>query len=302
MNSPPCKALPERDQSIMKFLLAARRKREDTRERYFYEWGVIHVALMITNPSTQRAFARYAQHFSIDAVDDDVLWFRRSDMGWDGMSDHWLRSMDDLKLAVSGEDYKVRMQPHKFGGDEFCVELTDGREMYEAPGFQNGGVKLIHFLRKLPQYTEAQFDARMREEHGPRLLEALRPLGILRKYVQNPRLPLDPALFKGSLFEQGGMGNHAMIEEFWFSGPEDLQRLRAASAWDAIRASYDALAAAGSFSMVTTERVVFDYVTPGRQTPRPAVLTPGTLEWMIDQQGYMGFNIPKPSGAPPAGK
>jgi hypothetical protein len=290
------------DRIAMKFILAARRKREDTQERYFHEWGVIHVALMITNPSTHRAFTRYAQHYTINDVDEDLLWFRRSAMAWDNMSDHWLNGMEELKLAVSGSDYQARMQPHKFGGDEFCVELTDGRELYEAPGFQSGGVKLIHFLRKLPQYTETQFDARMRDEHAPRLLEALRPLGILRKYVQNPRLPLDPALFKGSLFEKGGMGNHAMIEEFWFPGLEELQRLRASPAWSAIGASYAALTAAGSFSMVTTERVVFDYVTAGRQTPKPAVLTPGTLEWMIDQQGYAGFNIPKPPGAPPASR
>lgn len=286
----------------MKFMLAARRKREDTQERYFYEWSIIHVALMITNPSTQKAFTRYAQHYTINDVDEGNLWFRRSDMQWDNMADHWLVSMEDLKLSVGGNDYKTRMQPHKFGGDEFCVELTDGRVMHEAPGFQNGGVKLIHFLRRQAQYTEEQFNDRLRDVHAPLLLAALAPLGILRKYVQNPRLPLDPALFKGTLFEKGGMGNHAMIEEFWFSSLADLATLRASPAWAKVKASYDGLAAPGSFSMVTTERVVFDYVTPGRQTPRPAVMTPGTLEYLIDQQGYTGFNVPKAPGEPPASR
>jgi hypothetical protein len=79
-------------------------------------------------------------------------------------------------------------------------------------------------------------------------------------------------------------------------------RLRQDPAWEKIRASDARLTAPGSFSMVTTERVVFDYVTPGRQTPRAAVLTPGTLEYLLDSQGYTGFNLPKPPGAPPGGR
>ena len=41
---------------MLKFILAARRKPEDTQERYFYEWGVIHVALRVSNPSTLQVF------------------------------------------------------------------------------------------------------------------------------------------------------------------------------------------------------------------------------------------------------
>jgi len=117
--------------------------------------------------------------------------------------------------------------------------------------------------------------------------------------VQNPTLPLDPQVFKGTLFEAGGVGQHGGIEEYWFNGLDDLERLRNDAAWGRIKASDARLTAPGSFAMVTTERVIFDYVTPGRQTPRPAVLTPGTLEWMLDAQGYSEFNVPKPPGAPP---
>ena len=55
-----------RNQPINKFILADRRKPEDTQERYFYEWSITHVALMITNPPTQRAFTRCAQHAGRD--------------------------------------------------------------------------------------------------------------------------------------------------------------------------------------------------------------------------------------------
>jgi EthD domain len=284
----------------MKFILASRRKPEDTQEKFFYEWSVIHVALMITNPSTQRAFTRYAQHYTINGVSNDLLWHPLSSMAWDNMADHWLEKFEDLTASVRSEDYVKRMQPHKFGDSNFAIELTDGRVLYESPIFQNGGVKLIHFLKKSPAISQEDFDRRWQSEHAPLVIDALRPLNVLRKYVQNPKLPLDPQVFRGTLFEAGGVGQYGGIEEFWFNGLEDLVHLRNDAAWARIKAS-DAkrTAPAGSFSMVTTERVVFDYVTPGRQTPRPAVLTPGTLECMIDAQGYTEFNVPKPPGAAP---
>jgi hypothetical protein len=187
------------------------------------------------------------------------------------------------------------MQPHKFGDSNFVVELTDGRVIHESADFRNGGVKLIQFLKVRPGLSQEEFDNRWRHQHAPLVLEALRPLGILRKYVQNPRLALDPQFLRGTLFEAGGVGQHGGIEEYWFNSLDDLVFLRRSPAWDRVNSSYSSLTAeTGSFSMVTTERVVFDYVTPGRRTPRAAVLMPGTLEALIDAQGYADFNVPKP--------
>jgi len=196
------------EKPYMKFILAARRKPEDTQEKYFYEWGIIHVALMITNPSTQRAFTRYAQHYTINGVSGDLLWHPLSPMGWDNMADHWLDKFEDLASSVRGQDYIRRMQPHKFGDSNFVVELTDGRVIHEAADFQNGGVKLIQFLKVRPGLTQEEFDDRWHHQHAPLVLDALRPLGILRKYVQNPKLALDPQFFRGTLFEAGGVGQH----------------------------------------------------------------------------------------------
>ena len=289
---------------MMKFILATRRKPEDTQERYFYEWGVIHVALMVSNPSTLQVFKRYAQHYTINGVPGDLLWHPFSDMGWDNMADHWLERFDDIAVSVRSADYVQRMQPHKFGDSHFAVELTGGRVLHEEPGFQNGGVKLIHFLRKRPELSQEEFDRRWKDEHAPVVLDALRSAGILRKYVQSPRLPLDPAMFKGTLFEAGGVGLHGGIEEFWFRSLDDLARLRNdPAAWERIRSSDRRLTAqSGSFAMVTTERVVFDFATPGLNTPTPAVLIQGTFEAMIEAQGYTGFNIPRPPGAAPGTK
>ena len=49
---------------------------------------------------------------------------------------------------------------------------------------------------------------------------------------------------------------------------------------------------AGSFSMVTTERVIYDYTRGAESSPVPAVLEPDSLEAAIDGQGYRGWNVP----------
>ena len=66
---------------MIKFMLVSRRKPGDTQEKYFYEWGIIHVALMITTPSVMRTFRRYAQHFTVNGVDGDRLLYPLSDDG-----------------------------------------------------------------------------------------------------------------------------------------------------------------------------------------------------------------------------
>ncbi len=227
------------------------------------------------------------------------MWHPFSPMAWDNMADHWIEDFEDLvdptraPTTCSACSRTILAMRFRARDDQRARRVRDAR-------FQMGGVKLMHFMKKRPESFTQEFARRWRDEHAPAVLQALEPLGILRKYVQNPRLPLDPAIFKGTLFEAGGVGQHAGIEEFWFDSLDDLERLRSDTrARNRIVASDRELTADGSFSMVTTERVVFDYVTPGRQTPSAAVLTPGTLEAMIDAQGYTDFNIPRPPGTNP---
>jgi len=277
---------------MIKFILAARRKPGDTQERYFYEWGIIHVALMLTTPAVMETFRRYVQHYSIAGVTNDVLIHPLSDMGWDNMADHWLESTDDFAPILHSQAYVERMQPHKFGDDAFNIELTSGDVVYEQDGFTPGGVKLIHFLKRKPGVSQDDFVRIWRERHAPALLEAAR--GLLRKYVQNPQLPLDASTFEGTLFELGGVGEYAGIEELWFDSLDDLARLRADSAiYDAIRVSEAAfIDDADTFSMVTTERVVYDFTHPTNPSPKPAVLDPASLEALVDAQGYRDWNVP----------
>ena len=280
---------------MIKFIIAARRKPQDTQERYFYEWGIIHVALMVSCPSIpMQTFKRYVQHYSIAGIDNDMLIHPLSPMAWDNMADHWMESQEDMVVSVRAEDYVKRMQPHMFGDKEFVLQLTGGEVIHQEPGFESGGVKLIHFLKKRPELSLGEFNRIWRERHAPAVLAATQGTGLLRKYVQNPQFDFDRTFFKGTIFEHGGVNSFAGVEEFWFDNLDDLSRLRRDPAlYDAIVASEAGFVEpADSFSMVTTERVIYDYTLGEKSSPPPAILNPDSLEAAIFRQGLSGWNIP----------
>lgn len=276
---------------MLKFMLAAQRKPDMTRERYFYEWGIIHVSLMLQTPSVMDSFRRYVQHYSIDGIDNGMLIFPLSPMDWDNMADHVVDNYEAIGLPFQDQDYPNRMQPHKFGSDNFVVELLDWETIYEEPGFYAGGVKLLHWLRKKPELSYEQFNSKWRE-HARMMVDLTG--GLIRKLVIDKHVPMDPAVFKGTLFEFGNVGHYAGVEEIWFRSVEDVARLRRDSQlYEPLRRSYaDFVSDDDTFSMVTTERVIYDYITPGRISPKASVLIPGTLEYEVDKQGYKGWNVP----------
>ncbi len=285
---------------MIKFMLVSRRKPGDTQEKYFYEWGIIHVALMITTPSVMRTMKRYAQHFSVTGIIDDQLVFPLSGMAWDNFADHWLETLEDVVIPFRTDDYMQRMHPHNFGDTNFVIEFSTGREVHCDPGFVSGGVKLVHFLKKRPELTLEEFDAAWRERHAAVALEQIRARVPLRKYVQSTVFTGDPALFKGTLFEWADVGAYAGVEEFWFDDVAGLARIGADRGLrDALIASYrEFVDRDGTFSLAVTERVVYDYARGADGSPRPAVLDPESLEAVIDGQGYQGWNMPFADTAP----
>ena len=278
---------------MLKFVLAARRKPEHTQERYFFEWGIIHVALMLGTPTVMQTFRRYCQHFTVPGVTDDMLLHPLSEMAWDNMADHWLESVADLILPFHADDYPVRMQPHNFGDSAFVIQLNDGgEELYREEGFYAGGVKLVHFIHRRADLSVEEFDTRFRE-HAGRLLDAGLAGGVVRKYVQSRAANVgSPEDFKGTLFELGGLNEYAGIEEIWLPDVDGVESLCRGDHREALLESYAGFADGRTFSMVTTERVVFDFVTPGHISPQPAVLSPGTLEARVCAQGFSGWNVP----------
>jgi hypothetical protein len=276
---------------VIKFQLISRRKPGDTQEKYFYEWGIIHVALMVTTPSVMRTFRRYAQHFTVNGVDGAQLLYPLSDMAWDNFADHWLDRPEDNLVPFASDDYMQRMHPHNFGDSSFIIEYLTETLRDEAPGFEPGGVKLIHVVRSRPQLSADEFAAAWSERHAAALLTA----GAVRpsRLVQNIHAEVDKEHFKGTLFELAGVGGYAGIEELWFGDLDALLRFTQDPGVRAAVLAVDSPAdPAGSFSLVVTERVVYDYTLGEDSSPRPAVLQAGSLEARIDAQKYQGWNVP----------
>jgi hypothetical protein len=90
------------------------------------------------------------------------------------------------------------------------------------------------------------------------------------------------------------VGGYAGIEELWF---DDLDALYTFTQDAGVRAAVLARDApvdpARSFSLVATERVVYDYTLGDSSSPAPAVLDHDSLEARVDAQGYVGWNIPR---------
>lgn len=279
---------------LLKFIICSRKKPDDTLENYFYNWGGIHVALMITTPVCMRVFKRYVQQYRIAAATSADTVFPLSDREWDSLADHWLETVGDIKASMSEEDYLERLRNHVFGDRAFQILLTSGRVIWEREGFRSGGVKLVHWLKRPEDASFAAFDRRWQEDYGPVVLEAFRETGALRKYVQNPSLELDPTIFAGTLFHHAGVGGYAGIEEFWF---DSFAAMRAACREVAAEGAVRKAAAAfsdidGAFSQVLMERVVFDFLTPGERSPRPGLDNPQGLERAILQQGFKNWHVP----------
>jgi hypothetical protein len=184
-----------------------------------------------------------------------------------------------------------RMHPHNFGDSHFVIEYAREAFRDEEPGFGGGGVKLVHVVRSRPGLAPAEFAALWRERHAAALLTAgaRRP----RRLVQNLPAEVDREDFKGTLFELAGVGGYAGIEELWFDDLEALLGVTGDEALrDAVLSDDSPIDPEGSFSLVTTERVVYDYTLGAESSPSPAVLDPASLEARVDAQKYAGWNVP----------
>jgi hypothetical protein len=269
---------------MMKFILVSRRPDGGTLDRTFYEWAVIHVALMLTTPTVTRVFKRYVQHYGIWDVPESQMLYPRAPERWETLADHWVETYDDLVASVTAPDYVTRMQPHRFTSSEFIIMLGESKTIYEKPDFKSGGTKLILWHRKADGLSQDAFNKAFHERRGPVVAETLKKFG-LRKYVQTVPVGLDPALFKGTLFERGSVGRYAAIEEIWLESSDDLARLAAdKAATAAIHATDAGLFAPGeSFSLFMLERVAFDFVTKEKHR-MASVQDAGSLEHALFAQ------------------
>ncbi len=264
----------------MKFTLVSRPKPDASRDYFDYEWGLIHTGLMATTPSVMKNFQRYIQHRAVDGITNDQVPYPLSTQGWYNMADHWVENLEALTEGIfGGGEYTRRMQPHSFGDKAFVIELTDGVVLFDDPARVNGeGVKLVNFLKRSEGIDAAEFYQKWQGQYAQTLLAQMtgdRPL--VRRYVQNKQLPLDPAVFKGTLFEMGGVGTYAGFEELWFDDLESLTAFTQDPEFRGLAALKDEFVdSENSFSLVLVERVVWDFTIPG--APRPAVLDPNSFE------------------------
>ncbi len=271
---------------MVKFIIISRRKPGWTRERFFYEWAFIHVALMLNTAPSMRRFRRYVQHFGNADIPAERCLLPPSPMRWESYAEHWT---EHLVTSVPGPEYTEQMQPHSFSDSAMDIAYLQGVCIYQRADFHSGGVKLIHRLARPGGADQKSLD-RWRTEHTALVTETLKDKG-LRKYEINTALTIDVAEFRGNragtLFERANIDPPLGFEELWFDSLEDALRLGSdPELRTLLGASYRGFADVDkSYSMYVHERVVFDFVTPGEISPAPAVLNPNSLEAQVFKGG-----------------
>jgi hypothetical protein len=244
-----------------KFLLVNRRKEGMTRERFRYEWGVVHVAVMLTTPSAMEIFRRYVQGYSLDGVDGSALAYPLASEQWDGFASLSFETLGDLARSMQERDYLERARPHDFSDPAMVVELTGEDVIFDdldAP--EEDVVKLVHFLRRAPGVSREQFAGAWRGDYAAAVTGAVGDgKGLVRKYVQNAALGLEGTQQEGSGYMLGMFGNYGGVEEFFFASRADFDAFtQDAEVRELLRERGAGLVdAAGSFSMVVTDRLRF---------------------------------------------
>jgi hypothetical protein len=283
---------------MIKFIIISRHKPGWTRERFFYEWAFIHVSLMLhTAPSMQR-FRRYVQHYANPDIPDELRVLRGPAMGWESYAEHWT---DKLETTTPGPDYTEQMQPHSFSDSAMEIAYLQGETRFRRADFCSGGVKMIHRLAKQAGRSDADMVGQWRERHAPRVIALLADRG-LRKYELNLPCAIDVAEFRGNragtLFERASIDPPLGMEELWFDGLEDALRLGSdPELRTELSNSYGGFVdLEKSYSLIAHERVVYDFVTPGEQTPQSAVLNPDSLEARVFKTGRP-YHEPKFEGS-----
>jgi EthD domain len=244
-----------------KFMLANRRKEGMTLDQFRYEWGVVHVAIMLTTPSAMQIFRRYVQGYTLGDVDGSTLAYPLSPQRWDGFASLSFETLDDFARSMEEPDYLVRARPHDFSDPAMVLELTGEEVIFDdlaAP--EEDIVKLVHFLRRAPGVGREQFASDWRAGYASAVTDATRDAkGLVRKYVQNPALGLEGSVFDGSAYARGVFGSYGGIEELCFANRADFD----AFAQDAgmrellLECGAGIVDADGSFSMVVTDRLRF---------------------------------------------
>jgi hypothetical protein len=241
----------------VKFVLANRRKDGMSLEEFRYEWGVVHVAIMVTSPGATERIRRYVQGYSLQDVFPDVtLAYPYSPERWDGFA--------SLAFDTLGE-FLTSVQPrrggpsHDFSHPSMVVDVTAEEVVVfdELDTAEQDTVKLVHFLRPARGVSRERFAEGWLDGYAVAVAEASQ--GVASKYVLSPPVPLDASPFEDSPYGQGAFGTYWGIEELFFASRADFAAFAAdAQARELLRKAGDGLVdAGGSFSMVVTDRLRF---------------------------------------------
>lgn len=213
--------LPLKGGVVIKIMLAVNRRPGMSREEFFQYLTGMHGPLVLSVPEFLRHLRKYVQNLVLDGTHAAAAsTIPANTAERDAVIELWFDSVEALKPAFSEPRYGAIIRPdeEKFANQEnLLVHLVTEETVCSSKG-EAPRIKRFRFLRRKPGISREEFLRHWREVHTPLLKSGAVFASVVKKYVQNHRLPSETDPFGGAAVYDG-------IDEFWFDRLEDVARL-----------------------------------------------------------------------------
>ena len=220
---------------MIKAIYFIKRKPGMSLEAFREYWLKDHAALVLKVPG----LVKYVQSHTMDSG------YRKHEPIYDGIAALWYENLDDMrKTATAPTSRETLADDEKFlDMSKFAFILTKERVQKENP-IEPGAPKLVAFLKKRPEMSVEDFQARWNSPHG-KLASAVP--GV-RRYVQ-----CHPLL---SSYKNGRTPLWDGVAESWFDSDDAMRSNADTPEYKTLRADEPHFLAENPKFIITTERVI----------------------------------------------
>jgi len=198
-------------------------------------WLKDHSALVLKVPG----LVKYLQSHTMDAG------YRKHEPIYDGIASLWYENLEDMRATANTPiSHETLADDEKFlDMSKFAFILTKERVQKENP-IEAGMPKMVAFLKKRPELSVEQFQARWNSPHGK--LGSAVPGA--RRYVQNHPLPTS--------YKNGRTPRWDGVAEVWFENEDAMRSNADTPQYKAVLADEPNFLAEDAKFIITTERVI----------------------------------------------
>lgn len=256
---------------MLRLLIVAGPPENGDLAEFDYQWGIVHIALALTTPSSMQYIRRYTQS-RVVALSGEVTLPRAPEPWQYCCTDQLYDDFPSFGAAASHPDYFRRIMPHDFAGSRTLVQLAEEPVVLADRSVAGARTpfKLLSLVRRREDCDRDLFRELWLSRLDPAQQQAL-DRGPLRGVSRSVAFDVDIGIFASTPFAGGSINDYDGIEELHFDDHDALVDY----VTDLPGGAEDILNLASCTTFPMKERMVFDQTRGG---PRPAILDPDSFE------------------------